>query len=240
MSELWDTIQNAVILRGNQMQADSASALATLYANTAPGTATLGDRGTEFPLLAVNDCLLNAGDAMVRRIAYNPTSPYRSFFGEVTASVASGALIPVISSGGKSRIGVIGNVRDASDSTFLTFAPLQVVLGVKALATNILKKAQYLYWADNTRIVHTRTNVVCDMVTFDKSDERILMTSTPRGICRFPQDLHEMLICGGLSYMFRGNFNSGQVGTWRNYFNEGLAWLGPDDTPQVVSKSASD
>lgn len=240
MSELYNFLQAEVMLRGNEMQADSASALATSYTSTTPGATELGDRGVEFPPTAINDCMLSAEDAMVRRIGANPKSPYRNFLTDVSASVASGALIPIISSGGKSRIGVIGDVRDAGDSTLLTFAPKQVVLGVKVLGTNILKKAQYLYYEDHTRIWHTRTNITTDMVIFDKSDERTLMTSSPRGTCKFPQDLHEMIVCGALSYMFRGDFNAGQVGIWRQYFNDGLAMLGPDDTMKVVSQSATD
>lgn len=228
------------MLRGNQMQADSAAALATLYASTTPDATSVGDRGTQFPPLAINDLILNAEEVIARRIAANPKSPYRNFLTEVSASIASGALIPVTSGSGKSRIGNIGVVRDASDSTVLTFAPKQVVLGVKALTTNILKKAQYLYFEDHTRIWHTRTNVTTDMITFDKSDERILMISSPRGACRFPQDLHELIINGALSYMFRGDFNAGQVGIVRRYFMDGLNDLGPDDTMKVVSESATD
>lgn len=228
MSVLWDIPQRQVQLRANQLAADSASALQTVYTSAVPGQSGMGDRAVEFPFEAINDALLNAGDKIVRAIGQNPQSTYRAYFADVTASIASGAVIPVASTTSKPIIGQIGVVKDAS-SPFRkhTLAPFQIVQDYNVLKTNILNVNPYLYFTDNTRIWHTSTNIVADVVIWSKTDQTALMISTPaRGTCPFPEDLIEVLVCGALSYIFRGNFNIAQVGIWNNKFEAGLQALG--------------
>jgi len=92
------------------------------------------------------------------------------------------------------------------------------VESLNTLKTSLLKKVPYYYFYDGTRIYHTRTNVVADVVIWSKTDQIALLESSPRGACPFPEDLYEALICGALSYLFKENFNNQQFQAYRQYF----------------------
>jgi hypothetical protein len=113
-------------------------------------------------------------------------------------------------------------VRDASNPNRKhKLAPYQVVEDYNVLKTNLLKVNPYLYYTDNVRIYHTSTNIIADVVIWSKTDQTTLLESTPaRGTCPFPEELIECLVCGALSYIFRGDFNIAQIATWRGYFND--------------------
>ena len=237
MSVLYDIVQRQVILRANQLGADSSTALQTAYIDADIDQTNMGDRAIEFPFQAINDAILNAGDRMVRAIGQNPESTYRTYFADVTGSLASGAVIPTTSTNTKPVIGQMGVVKDAS-SPFRkhTLAPFQIVQDYNVLKTNILKVNPYLYFTDNTRIWHTSTNIVADVVVWSKTDQATLMVSTPtRGTCPFPEDLIEPLVCGALSYIFRGSFNNAQVGIWNAKFQDTLQDLNPNQTATQVA-----
>jgi len=227
MAVLYNVVQRQVQLRANQLAADNATDLATWYSSAVPGQAGLGTRAIEFPFVAINDAILNAGDTMVRAIGNNPESPYRNFFADVTSSLASGALLPTSSSTSKPIVGIIANVRDASNPNRKhKLAPYQVVEDYNVLKTNLLKVNPYLFYTDNVRIYHTSTNIIADVVIWSKTDQTTLLESTPaRGTCPFPEELIECLVCGALSYIFRGDFNIAQISTWRGYFNDCVSKL---------------
>lgn len=234
--ETYDKIFRQVALRANQLQADTATALQTAYTTALIGQTEMSDRAIEFPKEAIDDAILNAGDRIVNLIGLDKNSPYRGNFAGVTSNVASGSLIPLISASSKSRIGLIGDVLDASTSKKLAAKDYQEVIGYSNMT---LKQTPHWYYTDNVRIWHTRTNVVIDIIVWDKSDQLTLLAQTGggvRGACPFPQDLHEALVCGALSYIFRGNFNNEQVGMWRGYFNDTLQILGAHLASDEVEK----
>jgi hypothetical protein len=224
MSDTYDIIFRQVVLRANQLQANSASGLATNYGSATLDDTEMGDRAVEFPKTAIDDAILNAGDRIVGEIGLNPMSPYRSNFQGVTSNLSSGSLVPMVDSNSKSRVGLIGDVKDASTS-----AKLQLKSYEEVDAANRSGLVQNIYWffTDNTRIWHTRTDIVADVVIWDKADQRALLNSNPRGACPFPQNLHEALVSGALSYIFRKDFNSDQVKIWKGVFDEVLTTLCP-------------
>lgn len=241
MAVTYEQIQRQVILRANQLQADSAATLSTLYATATIGQTEMGDRATEYPALAINDAILNAGDAMVNAIGNNRHSPYRVFFADVTGSLANGATVPLVSTTPKPRVGIIGDIRDAGTNQKLTAASFQVIQGYNNLKTNILKVNPYLYYTDNVRVWHTTTNVIADCVVWSKTDQQTLMQATPtRGACPFSEDLIECLICGALGYVFRGTFNVEQVDKWRAYFVDSLTRLRGDSVGETQQRTIDD
>lgn len=227
MGQTYDKIFRQVALHANQIETVSASALQTSYQTSTIGQTELGDRAVEFPFESINDGILRAGDKMIGVIGMNRKSPYRPFFHDVTGSLASGAVIPLTSTNSKTRVGHIGDVRDASSNALLkevdSYAEIE---SLNTLKTNILKKAPHFYFYDGVRIFHTRTNVVADVVVWQKNDQIALMESSPRGQCPFPEELHAGLVAGALSEMFRGSFNTEQAEMWRARFNDVLAMLG--------------
>ena len=115
----------------------------------------------------------------------------------------------------------------------------QNVQSYNTLKTNILKVNPYQFYTDNTRIWHTGTNIIADVVVWSKTDQAALMVSTPaRGTCPFPEDLIEALVCGALSYIFRSTFNSSQINTWRGYFNDTLNSINPEMMPTLERAQA--
>lgn len=226
MSVTWDIVQRAVILRGGELKADSASSLSTLYATADIDQTDLDDRAIEFPFLAINDAILNAASHMVKLIGLDVESPYRSYFAGVTSSIATGATIPTVSSTSKPVMGVIGDVKDASTSKRCTAAPYEAVIRLTNISA-YFGTAPHHYYTDNTRIWHTRTNVVADVVMWSETDQRALMVTTPaRGTCPFPDDLLPTLVEGSLSFLFKGQFNMDQAEYHRQRWNEMLASSG--------------
>jgi len=213
------------MIRANLLKADSASALATNYAVANIGDTEISDRGNMFPKLAVDDALLSSASRMVELIGLDKNSNHRTYFAGVTSSLATGVVIPTSSSTSKPVIGVIGDVRDASTAKRCSAAPYEAVIR----ATNIISyfnTQPHHYYTDNTRIWHTRTNVVADVVMWSETDQRALMITNPTGACPFPDDLIPALVEGALSFLFRGEFNFQQAESHRARWNEMLADAG--------------
>ena len=223
MSVLWTIPQREVMLRGNLSPATAGATQSTNYSAAAPGDSAEADRAIQFPELSVNDVLLDAGGTIVELIGLDPQSPYRKYFADVTASIASGATIPTVSTTSKPVIGVIGDVRNASSpNQRLNFADERVVKGYNTLSTNILKVNPYLYYTDNARIWHTITNVIADVVIWSRNDQITLMGTTPRGACPFSEDLIGLLVDGALAKLFRNQFNMEQAPIYEGKWQTGL------------------
>lgn len=240
--ESWDKIVRQVVLRANQLQADSAATLATNYVVSGIGTTELADRGIEFPIRAIEDAILNAADKLIDAISLNRKSVYRTNFQDTLTNITSGSLLdsytPVTNTSSK-RVGVIGKVYAVNDPTLIyTFRPFLDV--INRIKMESLRQAVYWYYTDNVRIWATEDDeLACDIVVWDKATQRTLLSATPRGTCPFPEPLHEALVCGALSYIFRGDFNIPQVSTWKGYFEETLAMLNsPAATLELESRFA--
>lgn len=220
---LWNIIQRQVILRANQLKADSATALETAYTDTDIGATEMSDRATSFPPTAIDDAILNSAGRMVELIGLDKDSHYRSYFAGSTSNLAgnvvTGTAIPTTSSTSKPIIGVIGVVRDSSTGKRLTAQPYEAIIRLINISSTFNQTPHHFY-TDNTKIWHTRTNVVADVVIWLESDQRTLLTSTPaRGACPFPESLHAALVEGALSFLFRGEFNLQQAEMHWNRWN---------------------
>lgn len=224
MSDTYDKIFRNVAIRANLLTSPDSTTLETNFTNAIIGQTELLDKAVEFPFSAINDSILMAADRMISAIGNNPFSYYRKFFLDVTPSISNGNKIPNSVLSTAQIVGVPTAIRDASDSIELEFAPRQKVDLINDLTT---KASYYFFFTDGTRIWHTRPNVVADVVVWDKGIERIKLEDTPaRGVCPFPDDLHEALICGAISYLFRSSFNNEQFQAWKQTFNEKLIELG--------------
>lgn len=215
MATTWDKIQRSVMLKANQLNAADASTLASVYSVPAIGQTELNDRGIEFPFNAINDALLDAGGKIVEKIGQNPNSPHRSYFHDQTDAISDGGRIPEYSQAGHPKAGVIGAVYDSATNEECEMVSRQMVRGADALS---LKVSPFFYFTDQTRVWHTRTSVVADIVVWDAAIERLWMESNPRGDCPFPDSLHEGLVNGALSILFRSSFNDAQADKFAERF----------------------
>lgn len=237
MAETWDKIFRQVAMQSNLLSANDAATLETNYTNPVIGSTELADRATQFPFSAINDAILNAADRMVQLIGLDRASPYRIFFGDVTANIATGGLIPQVGSTGAKIQGVIGGIKDGTNDTKLIKRDYQDVTGIANMPT--LKQASSIYWyyTDNVRIWHTRTNVKAEVVVWDKDAQRVLMSqAVTRGNCPFPENTHYILISGAKALLSRDGFNTEQSAVWRNEFNSGLPQLAPNLSNEEIEK----
>lgn len=179
------------------------------------------DSGVQFPKTAVDDAILAAGDKIARRIGASPVSRYRRDLHDVTANITSGSLIPDVGSTGVDVIGKVGAVKDATTGKELEPVTRQQI---DAYLKMTLSQDLHFYHTDNVRLWHTRaTNQVkADVVVWSKTAQRALLTSTPRGACPFSEDLHEALVSGALSVLFRGSNNTEQADLWKARFDQSL------------------
>lgn len=199
------------------MASSDSSTLQTNYTSTSIGQAALTARASEFPKEAIDDAILNACDAIIFLIGNDRKSQYRKFFHDVTASIASGAVIPIIGSTAVPVIGKLGTVRDASDSSKMKFRAYGDVKLTLSLNSSTLTRPK-IFFTDNVRIWHTVSNVTIDVVVYSKAAQRILMAATPRGACPFPEDLADCIVYGALSLLFKGGLNNEQARQWREEF----------------------
>lgn len=217
------------MIRANQLKANSATALEAAYVVSNIGTTEMGDRATSFPKTAIDDAILDAGGRMVELIGLDKDSHYRSYFAGVTSNLAGGVVtgtaIPTTSSTSKPIIGVIGTVKDSSTGKRVTAQPYEAVIRLINLSSSFNQSPHHFY-TDNTKIWHTRTNVVADVVIWSDTDQRTLLTSNPRGACPFPESLFAALVEGSLSFLFRGEFNLQQAEMHWNRWNTLLADAG--------------
>ena len=238
MADTWDKIFRQVAHRANLLAVADSAALAAAYVDTDIGQAQLTNKASEFPKDGIDDAILNAADKMLAVIGGDPKSRYRPFFSGVTGNITNGSLIPLVSSGGVSRVGVIGAVRDSVTNAKLKFRDYSAVVNVSSIT---LAQSIFWFYTDNIRLWHSRTNVIADIVIWNKAEQRVLMNSSPnRGACPFPEDLHEGLVCGGLSYVFRNNFNIEQVDKWAKRFNETLALCGQNHEAHILQREITD
>lgn len=223
MSVTYDKIFRQVCLKGNLLRSESAALFETYYTDPEVGATQMLERASEFPKSAIDDCILAAGDRLVRAIGKHPTSPYRKDFTDQTNPLQYGEKIPTFSQFGFPIVGVIGAVRDVdTDEEFERADSRQQITDYNAL---ILKSDVRMYWTDNVRVWATGANreVVCDVVVWSKDDERAKLVATPtRGDCLFTEDLHEALVVGALGTLMRGTFNDSQVTGWATLFDNSL------------------
>lgn len=130
---------------------------------------------------------------------------------------------------------------DKADNVELKPKPIEEIRRINQMSDQIASYDNvYYYHYDGERIWHTRpTNKVYgEFVVWDSSAARISLDASnlidgaaSRGRCPFPDDLHEVIICGALRNIFRGNFNIEQVQVWSRYFEESLQRIAAGFTP---------
>lgn len=232
----WDKIFRQIALRGNQLNSGNATTLQAAYTAAAIGQTQMDDKAVHFPKEAIDDAVLNACDVLVGAIGRNRHSDYRVHFRAASGNIASGDLLPMTAADNVTpRIGAIGEVYDQLTGTRLTAKPYQTVMAKND--NSFVKSMVCWYFSDDTRIWHTCNAAVIDLVVWNKETARTAMNTTPtRGVCPFPEELHEAIVTGSLSYMFRQNFNTAQVGIWRGYFESVVARLEAEPRLKTITQ----
>jgi hypothetical protein len=142
--------------------------LAEASYTAAPDTSTV--IGPDFLASQVQDSIAVALGEIVEAIASTPLNPERAAFTSQTAALASGDLIPRTDSGLVNVVvGVIGTVRDSSNSKVLLTTDVDKVRSFVEFASTVYSGfIPYWFAVDGQRIYHTRTNVVADVCTYTR------------------------------------------------------------------------
>ena len=167
MSIAWNKVKQEV---ANLLGAVAGTTAALADSNYA---ATISDStliGPDFAKTPIEDALVAALGEIVEAIASTPLNPERAGFTSQTAALASGDLIPRTDSGGTNVVvGVIGTVRDSSDSKILLPVDVDKVRSFTEFSSTVYSGfSPYWYAVDAQRIYHTRTSVVADVCTYTR------------------------------------------------------------------------
>jgi hypothetical protein len=105
---------------------------------------------------------------MATIVAMNKLQPWRDLLADVTASIASGGLVPSTGSGGGKIIGRYGSVRDSSDLKWCTDKfTTEEIRRLIDNANSWRKLNLYAFALNPPRITHTRPSVIIDVCVFD-------------------------------------------------------------------------
>lgn len=130
-----------------------------------------------FPKSSLYDQLVGIEQEIAGAVASNVDHPWRSLIADVTASLASGDLIPSTSPSGFQIIGAYGKVRDAEGP----FRPLTADLPVSEIRTIALSfsamgamyESEYFSYAlDKRRLDHTRSSATVDVCVYDYNSRK--------------------------------------------------------------------
>lgn len=151
--------------------------------STAYGAGVTGLNTESFPLQSMYDMLTSVENEIATAIASNANSVLRRVLHD-TATVVSGAAIPVLGAGGGAIIGVWGQVRDAATGIELT--PNLHEDEIRTLNnSSIFITSYYSYALRPPRIYATVANVEIDVCTFDQAARQTAITAN--GALLFPQ-----------------------------------------------------
>ncbi len=121
-----------------------------------------------FTKSVIADAILDTEAQLIEAICYTGSNPERAAFVELTASVASGASIPLVGASGAKIIGALGAVIDATSSIVCSPRELSVVRMRANNENSMFQAAAYIYALDGSKIYHSRTNVKIDVATFTR------------------------------------------------------------------------
>jgi hypothetical protein len=205
----YEQIIRAAALKVQAIAGSSSAAVQAAYVTT-PITTTQID-SPDFPLGPLSDICIQIEERLATAISnYVAESngelffhPWRRFISGVTASVASGALVPSTDASSNPVVGVPGLVKDASDGvqlSKLTMAELRATL--RGITAGWIRSAVYGYAYDGDRIYHTRTNVTLDVCVYNRATQTTRIATVTNTIL-LPDALEEAYGSGMVSRLFR-------------------------------------
>lgn len=144
------------------------SAIEALYVAVDP---TVGMKSESFVPSSLKDSLVMVEQEIAGAVATPRAHPWQNVIADVTAAVASGALVPTVGAGGATAkvIGNYGQVRDGA----APFRPLTddlPISEIRALNQNLgtmFKSDIFSFQFDRGRLVHTRGTATVDVCVFD-------------------------------------------------------------------------
>jgi hypothetical protein len=219
-------------LRVNALVGATSSTLETTLTNAVSAASF---DSADFPLTALKDtCLLVEEKLVIAAASFrvkevSPTGvvfyrhhPWRSSISSATSNLAHKAPLPSVDSSSNKIVGVWGDVYDSSDGTALDEWTLSDIQAAVRNANSWVITPQYGYRIIGNRIHHTRTNVIIDVCTYNRTTRQTAI-DTLTNPTLLPDAAEEAMVCGIVSMLIRDDAFTAQSQIYRNYFNEALA-----------------
>lgn len=194
----------------------------------------------DFPLSFARDTYLAVESRLATAIASyrDPQTralhPWRSLLKGVTAGLANKADIPSVDASGNQIIGVLGAVRDASDNIVCDEMPIDDVRRAARNANAWVVTPVYGYSVVGNRIEHTRTNVVVEVCTYNRTTRATAAAALTNNIL-LPDALEEAYVAGMVSLTVRDDAFSAQAALNRTYYREAISQLERGQVPGLAA-----
>lgn len=231
-----------IILRtaGRKINAIVGTTKTTLESayTTSPLTVTqIGN--VNFTLSMIYDLLVSTVGTIVRAYASVPDHPYRAYNISQTSNITNRSPLPSANSASQPIVGAYGAIRDASSGKLLTKQPAQliesIILGV---ADGSIKGTYYHYDIAEGRLIHTVTNAVIDVCTFNVATE--LASVAANGNAPIPDALFDLAWTGLVASLVIDDEFASQAAVYGQYFQSGIEMLKAGGTPAPLLTSSAE
>lgn len=221
-------------IRVNAVKGATEAARITNLAVNPLTSAQIGS--VDFPFPVIQKSVLSAVARIVRTYAGVKNHPFRTFNTSQTASLASGASVPSVSAASKPIIGVYGAVKDGS--VVLTRQPKQII---DSLNRSTRKGEDYYYEIIDGIILHTRSTVTIDVITFDIATEQTAISASS-GLSPLPDACLDIAWAAALVGLITDDSYMSQAQAFESYVQGQLAAMAQGATtfaaPPEVTISA--
>lgn len=216
---LYSDLIKEIAIRLDAVVGSTGAAKEASLSNPVPTISELGS--TDFPLSNIRRTLLSSVSRIIRTYAGIKNHPFRQYNLSQTANIAHKGQIPFVNSASKPIVGVFGAVRDATTGDILTEQPVQLIESIRRSQTDSSLKGSYFYYKiADSRIYHTRTNVVIDVVTFDAATEKIAIAAGSASI--LPDACFDIAWTAALGLMMIDDSYQNQAAVYQNYATQCL------------------
>lgn len=224
-------IVREVAKRVNAVAGATASAMATNYAVDPPTTTELDD--PVFNLAYIKDVVIDVHGRLVLEIAsvQDPVTgignhPWRTFFTDVTASIAHGGTFPTVGSGGKTIIGAIGRAVVVSDlDLILTPCSIDRISAYRAniAAGGIYTANPQMYSILGSKVYSTQSNVIFDVCVYERAD--IVTAMAANGNMTLPDVLADALVAGSVATILVEDEYANTAGYYKQFYDQAIAQI---------------
>lgn len=227
MATKLNVIVREVLKRVNGIAGATASAMATNYA-TDPLTTTQADDPV-FNLAFIQDVVIDVHGRLALEIAsvQDPVTnignhPWRTFFADVTASVAHGGTLPTVGSGGKTIIGAFGRCYNAGDTDYvLTPASLERISAYRLNVGGIYSTSPHLYSVMGSKVYATAANVVFDVCVYERAD--LVTAMAANGNISLPDVLADALVAGSVASIVVEDEYATTAAYYKSFYDQAIA-----------------
>ncbi len=177
----------------NAYRSGDASTVNTDYTVATPTTTQVAD--PFFSLAFIQDKVIDAHGRLALEIANVRAHPWRAWIGNsVTATIASGVVLPLVATNAKSIVGCWGQVLNGG--TIMSEAAPERVQ--QYLYDPLNFNQPNLYYIDGGYIYHTASIMTINCCTYERSTVAALVTSTPPGNITLPDVLVDAIVAGAV------------------------------------------